>query len=1078
MSIYPTLDGEIGPQIASNQGWGDFCRWVDRLAQAPDLVALADSGWSEDLDKVELQLRRAVDRFTPNDEDIETIAQDLVSLLHARGDATVLTITDGMCPESTPVQEGEWDEGKHHRAKDGKFGSSGEGGGGAAATTGSQAKKKEKRQRAGQPQVPQASKPGVIRRALVGTLRTIFAGGKAVKSAWEHLTIPEQHALKTVGRAAKELWHRLESPRHVLEKMAVQVAKERGLNEQHAVTVARVLAVASVVEQWMVNIPVAHSVLHELGLEGITNFAVAKVGAFLPVTALAYIGYAAVASIAEGNPLATYRAAKAVLSGSGHHTHEAEESEQPAGQADQDNAALLLSALDRVDGDEWYLALLYAGMEDGSDIGHAVHRADRAYEQQPQQPERRLRESLVEDEHGAFWLLEYREGLVAKQITNKLGRKQTVWVRAEQKQPAQKRNAKTDPNAPERIKAAIAGLQRHPTVNQKQINDLAKLMADNLTVQQLDGLKKEFAVKASGNKKDKAASIAQRIIKKVKGDDAAGTIADPLTPVSTKGWTPQTPTGRGGHEQHTGRAGPGQGSGGIRGPFAATGGPVAGQTRAPRDETADQKRDATGEPADSGTPARVSAPRVPANQQEINKRLDKFEAFFRAKGQHHVADWLGKLRAHINAVGGEEALKSLGEEVAGGHEGEVQYMGASTCSPMFQSMGHFAERYLNRAGIVVLPPEATPEEDEPLVSSNTLIEHFIDRTRDFEGADFSPADPAYADKLEEAKHLPGLEASEDLGVIMGRPTTHITEEVLAKLDKKYGKGQWIVKAYDDEAAAGFGIYFAQRVEEIRRNAQNLIWSAGEQIARHGFEFKRGEDGKIVGIKHKGGDEYDFDSDKFDSTIGGDVRAWCDRVTASHPIVVALVSGGAHGEKKQDVSGSAIDNEHGTSLPQGGYVGEVETKYMIQPAFNVVGVNESDRAAGKTIAPGEARLHVVTRNGKAQAIPHTTWIKGESLPVVFETDDTRAMAKAVEDAIEHMPEEHRAGQSYAPDVLKTVDGYKVVELNPITETGGSGYLRDNPFVIDSYVAHATGRDPAHVRFIRQLLSKRDKKSKGD
>jgi hypothetical protein len=57
-------------------------------------------------------------------------------------------------------------------------------------------------------------------------------------------------------------------------------------------------------------------------------------------------------------------------------------------------------------------------------------------------------------------------------------------------------------------------------------------------------------------------------------------------------------------------------------------------------------------------------------------------------------------------------------------------------------------------------------------------------------------------KLDEAKPLPGLEASEDINVIAGSPVTHLTPDVMAKMDQRYGKGKWIIKAYGDDAAAG------------------------------------------------------------------------------------------------------------------------------------------------------------------------------------------------------------------------------------------------------------------------------------
>ncbi len=82
-----------------------------------------------------------------------------------------------------------------------------------------------------------------------------------------------------------------------------------------------------------------------------------------------------------------------------------------------------------------------------------------------------------------------------------------------------------------------------------------------------------------------------------------------------------------------------------------------------------------------------------------------------------------------------------------------------------------------------------------------------------------------------------------------------------------------------------------------------------------------------------------------------------------------------------------------------------------------------------------------------------------------------MAKAAQEAISKLPAKARAGQVYAPDVIKTKDGYKIVELNAQGDHNGSGYLHDNHFTIDSYVSHLAGREPAHVAFIRQLLTKK-------
>jgi 23S rRNA-/tRNA-specific pseudouridylate synthase len=62
--------------------------------------------------------------------------------------------------------------------------------------------------------------------------------------------------------------------------------------------------------------------------------------------------------------------------------------------------------------------------------------------------------------------------------------------------------------------------------------------------------------------------------------------------------------------------------------------------------------------------------------------------------------------------------------------------------------------------------------------------------------------------------------------------------------------------------------------------------------------------------------------------------------------------------------------------------------MAQPAFKAVGISDAERAAGKTWhEKNEGRVHLVTRpDGNVEVIPHSTWLKGGQLPVVFEDDD--------------------------------------------------------------------------------------------
>jgi hypothetical protein len=430
---------------------------------------------------------------------------------------------------------------------------------------------------------------------------------------------------------------------------------------------------------------------------------------------------------------------------------------------------------------------------------------------------------------------------------------------------------------------------------------------------------------------------------------------------------------------------------------------------------------------------------VSADLGTINKRLDKFQNFFRGKGQHEVADWLGKLRDHVNNVGGEQALKELGGSPSPVSVGEarqhpVQYWGVATEEDRWKHSGDFIQSYLERNGISTVIEHSDPS--KPLVSAYGKPDKYI-----AEHGDFKPNIGSFANKLEESKSIPGLEKSEDVSKLMGRPVTHLTDDVISKLDSTYGKGKWIVKAYGDEAAAGYGIFFPQRAASIKQDAQAKIWQSGQELSKYGFQHLRDpESNEIVGIKHSNGDEYRFGTPHYEGTIHGEARKWAD------------------------IAGAATPHENGAMLPDEG------KEFMVQPAFQAVGISDAERAAGKTWhASNEGRVHIVVKDGKAQVVPHATWLKGGNLPVVFHNDDTRAMEKAAQDIVNRLPAHARQNQVYAPDVMKTPDGYKVVELNPQGDAAGSGYLTDNHFTIDSYVSHLTGREPAHVRFIRKLLA---------
>lgn len=465
--------------------------------------------------------------------------------------------------------------------------------------------------------------------------------------------------------------------------------------------------------------------------------------------------------------------------------------------------------------------------------------------------------------------------------------------------------------------------------------------------------------------------------------------------------------------------------------------PVEDAVARPDHAEPNQVGDGDAKPVDSKTPDRV-----PATKKEANKRIDRYEKLFRAKGRHQVAEWMGKLRDHINQVGTEEALRSLGEEVAGKGE-DVQYAGYDISG---EHDADFIEAYLDRSGISLVSG-SVPQGDLRAVSTVTPSSDDEGTRSRGEERDIFPTLQNLRDKLHEAKHLPGLEKSEDLSKLMGgkfgEKVPQFTSQVLKKLDETYGEGKWIVKSYGDEAYAGYGIFFPQRAAQLQQDAKNAIWDAGSHLANYGFQLGRDPDtGKVIGLQHGTGDIYQFGTPEYGQTIHGDARHWGDMASA------------------------AAENELGAAIPEG--------KFMAQPAFPVVGISNEERAKGVTFKTGqEGRVHIVTRNGKAEIVPHSTWLKNEHLPVVFESEDTKAMAQAAVDAINALPESERKGQLYAPDIVRTADGYKVVEANPANEAGASGYLQSNPFIIDSYVSKLTGREPTHVKFIRKLLSNKKK-----
>ena len=76
--------------------------------------------------------------------------------------------------------------------------------------------------------------------------------------------------------------------------------------------------------------------------------------------------------------------------------------------------------------------------------------------------------------------------------------------------------------------------------------------------------------------------------------------------------------------------------------------------------------------------------------------------------------------------------------------------------------------------------------------------------------------------------------------------------------KNSGCRKWIIKAYGEDAAAGYDIFFPQRVVQITQDAKNTIASATQEIGKYGFKPCETSDGESSASTHENGDTYRFE----------------------------------------------------------------------------------------------------------------------------------------------------------------------------------------------------------------------------
>lgn len=101
MAIYANLDTDEQEQIATNLGWGDFCRWADGLdtEQYGQVAHLRQHGWSQQLETLAKQLANALTSEQPP-PDVLSVGHTLLRFVRDAGEAEVVSISDGMGPDT------------------------------------------------------------------------------------------------------------------------------------------------------------------------------------------------------------------------------------------------------------------------------------------------------------------------------------------------------------------------------------------------------------------------------------------------------------------------------------------------------------------------------------------------------------------------------------------------------------------------------------------------------------------------------------------------------------------------------------------------------------------------------------------------------------------------------------------------------------------------------------------------------------------------------------------------------------------------------------------------------------------
>jgi len=232
-------------------------------------------------------------------------------------------------------ESADWNEDDHERAKDGKFPAGGGGGGEGK-------------------EAPSPAGKSKLKQMLSSTSHLATASKEVAKrvgdAAWGKMTPQQQKVASKIWAVGKFVEHQAMKGFSKGKEFVTKIAEEKGKTKEQVERTAKVIAFLDQAVAWTAAFPTVTAVTG--------NPALGKASSFIPMVSMGYVAFSTAT-----NPLATYRAAKRMLTEkSDHHKKESDSRfsyteddvaallEYLAGEGDPDlKMALVLGACDSAD---------------------------------------------------------------------------------------------------------------------------------------------------------------------------------------------------------------------------------------------------------------------------------------------------------------------------------------------------------------------------------------------------------------------------------------------------------------------------------------------------------------------------------------------------------------------------------------------------------------------------------------------------------------------------------------------------------------------------------------------------------